>query len=67
MEIAYNNLFEAYRERKATEAEAKLLQAQTMAELVDLPIQKISPLLYLIPVAGILVIGAVILMSKKRK
>jgi hypothetical protein len=66
-ESSFNNLFEARRDRLAKEAEAELLKAQAMSDMARQPAQKTSPLLYLIPIAGILVIGAVILIARKKR
>ena len=72
MEIVHNNdwnqgVFTARKERLAKKAETEQIKVQAMADLAGQPVQQTSPLLYLIPVAGIIVIGAIILMSRKRK
>ena len=63
----WSNLFEARKERLAMEAEAELMKAQALSNIANKPAQRTSPLIYLIPVVGILVIGAIVIISKKRK
>ena len=55
------------REAKKMEAESELIKAEALLEMSRQPAQRTSPLVYLIPVAGILVIGAIVIIAKKRR
>lgn len=51
----------------ATKAEAELLKAQALANLANKPAQGTNPLIFLIPVVGLLVLGAVFIIIRRRK
>jgi len=65
----WNNLCltQACRDRKELELETDRMKAEALLSMANQPAQKTSPLIYLIPVAGILVLGAIVLVAKKRK
>lgn len=62
---SYN--YTARQDRLRMEAEAKLLQAEAMADIAGKPAQKINPVIFLIPVAAIITLGIVVVAIKKRK
>ena len=61
----WNNLFEALNERLATKAEADKLKAEALNKIASQPAQKVSPLIYLIPVAALGILGLIIYLRKK--
>ena len=66
---SYNNLFGICGERcqrKKQEAEAGLLKAEAYATMASRPAEKTSPLFYLIPIIGILMIGGIIIYKKRK-
>lgn len=62
----YLNIF-GFSQSEKTLAEAELIKAQAMADLASKPAERVSPLLYIIPIIGILTIGGIILYKKTRK
>ena len=65
----WNNLCltQACRDRKEMELETDRMKAEALISMANQPAQKTSPLLYLIPVAGILVIGVIVIIAKKKR
>ena len=69
MEILHNYnyaLFDAFRKRKEKEAEADLIKAQALAEIAGQPAEKTNPLLYVIPIAAVVVLGIVVIIKRKK-
>lgn len=62
---SYNNIF-GWGEARRTEAEAELVQAQAYASLANKPAQKMNPLIFIIPVAGLLTLGVIFIVASKR-
>lgn len=63
----YNQILGIGEGTQATKAEADKIKAQALLGLANRPAQKTSPLLFVIPVAGILVLGTIIIIASKRK
>lgn len=65
--IHYNNALEAWRRRQEKKAEAELLKAEALKTISEQPADKINPLVYIIPVAAIIVLGIVVIVIKRKK
>ena len=51
----------------ATKAEADLVKAQALANLASKPAQKTNPLIFIIPVVGLLAVTIIFVIASKRK
>ena len=51
----------------ATKAEADLIRAQALADLASRPARETNPLIFIIPAAGLLVLGTIFIIMRKRK
>ena len=63
---SYNNIF-GWGEARRTEAEAELIKAQAYADLANKPARETNPLIFIIPAAGLLVLGTIFIIMRKRK
>ena len=62
-----HNEFLGIGDAKRTKAEAALLKAQAYADLANKPAQEMNPLIFIIPVAGLLTLGVIFIVASKRK
>lgn len=63
---SYNNIF-GWSQAEKDEAEAKKIKAEALATLASKPAQKMNPLIFIIPVAGLLTLGVIFIVATRRK